>query len=110
MAKAKVEYDDRKVEEKRINRKRKAIDCEDKTIYSLPDDLLKNCLSYVGDGNFFFVGQVSRLFHKCYISLYRNQKTRADGSGSDYLRCAKMCICFGPDSSNFEESLFDMLQ
>jgi len=99
-----VEGDIHEGEEKLINRKRKITDFEDTTVYSLPDELLSHCISYVGRGNFLFVATVSKRFYKCYASLCLDKKTRADGNASDSLSCAKMC--FGRVSSAFEECLF----
>ena len=74
------------------------------SIYMLPNELLKNCLSYVGRGNYKFISTVSSNFHDCYVDLYKNCETWPSAGASDSLSCA--ILCFNQRSINLNECIF----
>ena len=46
-------------------------------IYSLPIHILRECLSFLGSGNYIYIASTSRIFRKAYRSLYWNSTSTA---------------------------------
>lgn len=73
-------------------------------ISTLPNELLKECLSFIGDGDFIFIARVSKSFKLNYTELFPLQRTTAKASASRSLECAKFCFLNAPKS--FQNELF----
>lgn len=46
---------------------------ENSLIYKLPDEILKTCISFVGQGNFLLVAPVSKKFHHTYKKIFKGE-------------------------------------
>ena len=73
-------------------------------IHAIPKVVLMVCMEYIGEGNFMFVGAVSKEFRECYIKLYSDCETSPRGFASDSLKCAKMCI--ENENEDFNRNMF----
>ncbi|GFH55529.1 hypothetical protein CTEN210_12005 [Chaetoceros tenuissimus] len=74
---AKAEEAKQRIEEEKKRRAQALMYQEEETVplHSLPDEVLQNCLSYVGKGHFGVVGLVSKKLRKSYVAGF-GKKTK----------------------------------
>ena len=62
-----------------------------KHISTIPPEILRTCMEYIGKGSFIFIAVVSKQFCDCYADLYPGRETSPAGFVSDSLQCVKKC-------------------
>ncbi|GFH47870.1 predicted protein [Chaetoceros tenuissimus] len=59
-------------------------------LYSLPDEVLSNCLSYLGQGHYGSIGLASKKLHKAYKAKFGRETTYLEMATS--VNLARYCL------------------